>query len=255
VGNVVYPARAGEALRIVAICRSTALTPGQAIASAFTDRLADVFVLGAVALAVLVLAGLGPQDDRVVAAVVLLSALPIAVFVGFARWGERWSDYVATFCRCLPRAFGRTLPEWFAHAVDHTSMLRRPATVAFVLSLSVGAAAMDYFSIWLAMQAMGWSLPGVSAVLLGVLLAMGTLIPAAPGYVGVYQVASVLALTRYGASEAAALAFSVVIQVLALGSIVLQAVFVFAHYGWRMKDLQLAREASECVETAEERDR
>jgi hypothetical protein len=116
------------------------------------------------------------------------------------------------------------------------------------------AAVVDYVSIWFAMHAMGWSLPVISAVLFGVLLAMGTLIPAAPGYIGIYQVASVLALTRYGTNEAAALAFSVVVQGLALASIAMQAVVVLAHYGWRMKDLRLARNAAEAVKSAQRRD-
>jgi hypothetical protein len=253
VGNALYPARAGEALRIVAICRSTRMTPGQAIASAFADRLCDVFVLGAVALAALVLAGLGPQGERVVAAVVLLSALPTVVFVGFLRWGAGWSRWIVACGKRFPKTIG-TLSQWFAEAVHHTSMLRNPRTLISVVSLSLVAAMADYLSIWLAMQAMGWSLPLVSAVLLGVLLAMGSLIPAAPGYIGVYQVASVLALTRYGTNEAAALAFSVVVQGIALATIIVHGFVVLAHYGWRMKDLRLERDAADFVEATERRD-
>jgi hypothetical protein len=59
----------------------------------------------------------------------------------------------------------------------------------------------------------------------GVFLAIGSLLPAAPGYVGIYQVACVLALRWYGINESAALAYSVVMQgttlavILALGAV------------------------------------
>ena len=241
VGNVIYPARAGEALRVAAICRSARLGLGHAVTSAFADRLADVFVLGAVALLVLGLEKLGPQDHRVFLAVLLLSTLPVLVFVAFLRWGAKLSSWLSSVAHRLPRALAEPLPRWLAQAVDQTSILRTPRVLGTVLGLTLVATFLDYLSIWFVMHAMSWSLPLLAAVLVGVLLAIGTLIPAAPGYVGIYQVACVLALARYEISEAAALAFSVVLQGVVLGAIILQALGVFAHYGWRWREFQLAK--------------
>jgi hypothetical protein len=60
--------------------------------------------------------------------------------------------------------------------------------------------------------AFGWSLPLQAAMMVAVLLAIGSLLPAAPGYVGIYQVACVVALKPYGIGESSALAYSVVAQ-------------------------------------------
>jgi glycosyltransferase 2 family protein len=69
-------------------------------------------------------------------------------------------------------------------------------------------------------------LPVQAAMTVGVFLAIGSLLPAAPGYVGIYQVACVLGLKWYGIGESAALAYSVVAQgatllvIFAVGSVV-----------------------------------
>jgi uncharacterized membrane protein YbhN (UPF0104 family) len=101
------------------------------------------------------------------------------------------------------------------------------------------ATSVDYLAIWFGIRAMGWSLPPAAAVVVGILIAMGTMIPAAPGYLGIYQVACVLGLKLYGVSEAAALAFSIVLQVTVLSVIAVQGLATLAHYGWRIRDLEV----------------
>lgn len=250
-GNIVYPARAGEALRIVAASRLTGIEGPRAVASAFADRLSDVFALGAVALAVLGLARLGPHDERVMAAVVLLSALPLAVFAAFLRWGKAWSAWLHRLSERFPGRLARELPRWFAQGVEHTQALREPALILGVVALTLLAMMLDYAAIWCVMYAMDWQLPALAAVLVGVLLALGTLVPAAPGYVGIYQVACVVGLARYGMGEAPALAFSVVLQAVVIATMALQAAVVFAHYGWRLRGWRAADPAGTDAEGRE----
>jgi uncharacterized membrane protein YbhN (UPF0104 family) len=64
------------------------------------------------------------------------------------------------------------------------------------------------------MQAIGFDLGLVAAVTVGVILHAGVSLPSAPGYVGVYQVASVIGLGLFGIGVADAVAFSVLHQLL-----------------------------------------
>ena len=68
--------------------------------------------------------------------------------------------------------------------------------------LSALAFSLDYSAFWLMLRAFDWSLPVQAAMTVGVFLAIGSLLPAAPGYVGIYQVACVLALKWNGSTKA-----------------------------------------------------
>ncbi|RIK31062.1 MAG: hypothetical protein DCC55_36795 [Chloroflexi bacterium] len=70
--------------------------------------------------------------------------------------------------------------------------------------------------MWLVILAFGWTLPFWAAVTVGVFVAAGTSLPSAPGYVGVYQAACMLALGIYGIDGASAVAYAAVLQLLNL---------------------------------------
>jgi hypothetical protein len=53
VGNALYPGRAGEVLRVAALHHAIRAPPGEALASAFMDRMADVVALTLATLYVL----------------------------------------------------------------------------------------------------------------------------------------------------------------------------------------------------------
>jgi len=237
VGNMIYPARAGEAFRIVALCHSTRIPPGHVIASAFSDRLADVFIIGAAAFFVLGFQRLGPYRAEVLGASFLLSAVPILFVVAFVRWGGRFAPSVRRIAARLPETLAQRIPRWYGQAVEQTHVIRKPSVLTAALGLTVFAASIDYAAIWFAMKAMGWSLPPTAAVVVGILIAMGTMIPATPGYIGIYQVACVVGLKLYGLSEAAALAFSILLQITVLAVIGAQGAVALAHYGWRLGKL------------------
>jgi uncharacterized protein (TIRG00374 family) len=238
VGNMLYPARAGEALRVVALCQTTAIRPGHAMASAVADRLADVFILGAFSLFMLGLEKFDVRGNNVLVASFVLSAVPIIFFVGFIRWGRQLGAPVEAVSARLPHALAVRLSHWYAQAVEQTSVFQKRSVLAIALGLTVLAMSIDYVSIWFGMQAMGWSLPPTAPVVVGLLIAMGTMIPAAPGYVGIYQVACVLGLGLYGISEPAALAYSIVLQTTILTTIAAQGLVVFMHYGRRLSDFR-----------------
>jgi len=71
-----------------------------------------------------------------------------------------------------------------------------------------------------------WHLPPVSPVTVWVFLALATALPAAPGFVGLYQGACILALGIYGIDGSRALVFALVFQAVTLCTAgVLEAVF------------------------------
>jgi uncharacterized protein (TIRG00374 family) len=229
VGNLLYPGRAGELLRVAALHHIAQVRPGEALASAFADRLGDLLVLAVITGAVF--GAVVDLPRSLVVTAVAVATIPLVVFVVFLAFGSAFAQRIEWIAAMLPRTIGARTAHWYHQALERGHALRSPKVLAVAVALSFAAAACDYTIIFLAIRAMGWALPILAAVTVGVLIAFGTLLPAAPGYIGIYQIACVLALRPFGVGESAALAYSVVLQVTILGVFALLGLASFARYG------------------------
>jgi uncharacterized protein (TIRG00374 family) len=233
-GNFIYPARAGELLRMAIIHRFGQLPPGQAVVSAVVDRVADgvmlciftIFVLmthGAKVFGILSLISFG--------CVFIVAGL---VVVGFVMWGHRWQPFVTRWVEHWPARLNQRVPYWYMQAFEGVKNLRQLRRLLILGILNLQIFLLDYGAMWLLMSAFGWSLPFHAAITVGVFLEAGTSLPSAPGYLGIYQVACILALKIYGLSEPSALAYSFVLQLLTLIVIVIQSSSAVLRYGFRL---------------------
>jgi len=225
VGNSFYPGRAGEILRVAVLHFSLRVPPGDAMVTAFADRLADLALLSVVALVVFGAASAGPAGEELLGLLAVLALIPILFFAVFMLFGSRLNSFVAACARALPGAWSDRIPRWYGQAWVTAKRLSTPRTLAAAVGLTAVAYLADYTALWLVFAAFGWSLPFDAAIVTGVFIAFGSLLPAAPGYVGVYQLACVLALRIYDIEESSAVAYSVVAQVATLLVVALLGVF------------------------------
>ena len=232
VANAIYPGRAGELLRAAALHHLLAVPPGNALASALLDRLADVVVLGAVTLALLFgAASITFESAGLQRTTIVLTVAPVLGFLLFARSGGRLLPWIARAARLLPPRWAERIPRWYLQGVESARQFGNVRAMTAGLLITFAAYALEYFGFWLVIVAFGWALPFHAAVLAAVLVAFGALLPAGPGYLGVFQLACVLALAAYGVGESPALAYSIVVQVALLAAIALLGVIAGSVYG------------------------
>jgi glycosyltransferase 2 family protein len=215
-GNAIFPARAGEALRMLSIARSTPLPMPKAVTSAVIDRVADLAMLGVVTLLVVAHHGFGLLSGEALVGITGLVTIPIIGMVLFTLKGAGYQPLVEAFSQRLPARIGSRLPNWYLQAHDGLWPLRSGWRMTGVLSINTVTFLLDCITMWMVIIAFGWSLPFWAAVTVGVFIAAGTSLPSAPGYVGVYQVACILALGLYGIDGASAVAYAIVLQLLNL---------------------------------------
>ncbi len=67
-------------------------------------------------------------------------------------------------------------------------------------------------SINLVLLAFGMKLPLFAALCVAVIIGVGTMIPASPGYIGVYEGLGILALAPFGVEKEVALGFALVLH-------------------------------------------
>ena len=124
------------------------------------------------------------------------------------RWLQRWPLQPEIFLAQLREEFRRLLGSWPG--------IRLVLLAALILCV-------DYGALAALLQAFDLSLPVEAPLLLWVFLAAGSALPSAPGYVGVYQVAAVWALSLFAVSAPTAVAIATVLQITTLAVAIVMA--------------------------------
>ena len=175
--NAVLPGRLGEVARAIVVSRREALAFGGVAASVVVERAIDVMALAGLAAVALALAA----SDASIGFAAL--AIAVAIVIGLGRRST-------VLERLVP---GRT-PARIAEGVR--AFLRSVAAIP--LAVAAGAAALsavawlaDATIVLLVARALGIELPVAAAVAIALGGALGTALPAAPGYIATYELGAV----------------------------------------------------------------
>jgi len=257
--NNVFPARLGEFARTWVLARQANIPLTGAFASLVLERALDgiiliIFLLGSMALPGFpeITAG-GEAVQRGVewmvriVAVMLVGALVMAFF---PTWTVRIAERVANVA--LPRVIRRPLVDALHAFVGGLHVLRSPRLLSISVAWAVGQWAFLATSYMLAFRAFGITEPGyLGAVFLQSLVGMAVAIPAAPGFFGVFEAASVYGLGLWGVDESRAASVAISVHILGWLTVTGLGAYYAARLNIRLRDLKRTEEQ---VETAVEAD-
>jgi glycosyltransferase 2 family protein len=218
--NHIYPLRAGEVARIFMLNQMAAVPLGRSATSALIDRLADVLLLGVSALLVTAAHAGIPYAGGLAAGTLALACAALVGLVIFGKGDRIWRRLFARWVAPLPERLRARLKGLYAAAVETSALIASPLQILRIAAITTAAFAFDCLAVYSALQAFAWNLPAIAAVTVFVFLALGTSLPSAPGFAGVYQVACVLALALFGIGESAAVAYSIVLQLCLLATVI-----------------------------------
>lgn len=175
--NAVLPGRLGEVARAIVVSRREELAFGGVAASVVVERAIDVMALAALAAVALALAA----SDATIGFAVL--AIAVAIVIGLGRRST-----------VLERLVPARTPVRIAEGVR--AFLRSVAAIP--LAVAAGAAALsavawlaDATIVLLVARALGIELTVAAAVAIALGGALGTALPAAPGYIATYELGAV----------------------------------------------------------------
>ena len=220
--NNVAPARAGEVARAYVLAREVPRVPfAAALASIAVDRVFDAIVL----LLMLFTAPLDPAfppDVRlygqsvpaiarggVLAVIVLLAALYGILALPAAA--ERAFRVVAR--RAAPRLEARGADALRAFATG-LGVLRHPGRFAAVFAWTAAHWLLAACSLWLGFRAVGITAPFTAALFLNGISSVATALPSSPGFFGVFESVSKVALQVYGVPPTLAVSWALGYHVL-----------------------------------------
>jgi uncharacterized protein (TIRG00374 family) len=249
--NNVVPARAGEIARAFALTRETPVPFATSLASLAVDRLFDAIVL--LLLAVIALLDPALRNNDTLAGrplssfatgagafvFILLAGLYVLVFFPnqllrlFELFARRVSPSVEERGRRVLRTF-----------IDGLSVLRQPGRFAAVLAWTIAHWLVNAIGFWLAFKAVGIAAPFSAGLFLQAFIALGTAVPALPGFFGVFEYMSVQGLGVYGVSQEQAATWAIGYHLFSFVPITVIGAYYFTRLGVHLKDLQPSPDAA-----------
>jgi len=213
-GTAIYPARAGDVMRMFRLQKLTKLGAGLAIGSGVIDRILEGLGLCCLLLILLLSWKIGPEARQGLFGIALLfiaTAMGAALFVVS---GHRLQALVKRMS--LMGQWGVRLQGWYEQCLAGLQVLRSPRRLVLAFAVQGLVSLFDILACWLLILSFGWALPFMVSVVVLAYIAAAASLPSSPGYVGVYQIATLFALRPYGIDDSASVAYGTLLQVLTL---------------------------------------
>lgn len=233
--NDLLPLRAGELIRVYALSQLAGVRVSTSLATLVLERVWDTVGV-AVLLGVLLLSFPIPSWLTQVAMVMFGGSLLVLVGGGIlVRRGESGLAW-------LPARIAGTAN----HFVRGLATLNSLSSVlwAFALSMWIWISLASFY--WILLRACGFTLPLTATLMVTVLTVFAAALPAAPGYLGTFQYAMVLALSFFSIPKEEALSFSIVAHVAQLLPIIIVGLIELVRTRlplWPVRSTQAEREA------------
>lgn len=219
--NNVLPARLGELVRSHALGEGEGISRPTVLGTVVVERIVDtVIVVGLAALAVLILGVGGTMSTAVVLGAGFVGLLVVALFVAMVSHRLPGAERVTTVAERYPRIL-----EMARRLRDGLAVASKPGTLARALMFSAGAWAASIATFIFAGRAIGIDLTISQAALLSSGVALATIVPSAPGYVGTFELTAVKIAGVFNSDPDAAfamalLAHAMILAVTSVGGVI-----------------------------------
>ena len=250
--NNLLPARAGEFARAYVATRQLPVPFTTALASIGVERVFDALVmLGLMAVAIAAPsfpahALVGGRSFSAVArsaALVFGAVLLLAVLVV-----HRPAPWLAFFGRIARRllpapAAGRVM-QWTEGIVAGLTVLKSPTRLAGVVAWSLVLWLKNAAAFAVCFRAFGLDVPLEAALLLQGVIGFGVAVPSTPGFVGVFEAATLLTLRLYGVDSSLAVSYALTYHVTTFIPITLLGFWSLSRLHLGLRDLSAAPSAA-----------
>jgi uncharacterized protein (TIRG00374 family) len=211
--NSFLPGRAGDLIRATIIKQEHVdIGFGQAVGTVAVEKVADLFVILMLLLILILTTSLPDwvKNSAVTGGGLLLSVIPILIVTRLVQsilMQRAKSKNIIPLDTVFHR-IGRMLKGF----MEAFNILTHGNGVAWIFILSLLIWLLETISIFFGCHALGLDITFAAGVLTVVMLSFGTMLPAAPGFVGTYQWLTVASLGIFGVGETSAFTIGVLLN-------------------------------------------
>lgn len=257
--NNVLPARVGEFARVYTLGRLTKIPFATVLGSLVLERVFDGFAIVGLLFASMAAPSFpaweaGGTDPRAVARGVAVATGALGLLLlALAVMPERSVRVIGAVAeRTLPRAFRRPLVDALHSFVAGLGVLRDARLFLAALAWAVGQWLFTGISYHLALRAYGLDVVSFSgALFVQSVVSLAAAVPAAPGFFGLSEAASKLALQPWPVESERVVSYAIGFHIVGWTLVTALGAWYASRLGLRWRDVQ---ESEETVEVAVEKD-
>jgi hypothetical protein len=232
------PARIGELARPYLISKRSSIKMSSALGTILVERILDSFTVLAIAVIVLFLTDLPPWMIRS-SIIFFLLALGMFCFIIFLILRRDAAlKLINRILSKLPGKFAHKIDEVIHHFIDGFQIITNIKFLFYLFFLSALIWLVDVVAIYMLLKAFGFTLPVMASFVVMIILIVGIAIPTAPGYIGNWHFACVLALSFFGLAKAEALSFAIVYHFLSMVIVVVLGVAFLPFNKFSISDMK-----------------
>jgi uncharacterized protein (TIRG00374 family) len=206
--NNLLPLRAGEVIRAALLADKRYFSKGAVLATVVLERLLDVLILGALAIILMATMAFPSTTKRgVIITTVICGLSLLAIWAANHTRTESLGEWLPGLMRWRLGRAVVSLGQSFAKGLSAMRSIRQAGVAVLYLLLGW---ALVCASIYLMMLASQLRLPWYAAVLVMVVVNLGSAIPSSPGSIGVVHFLAVIAVSPWSIDREVAVAFSIV---------------------------------------------
>lgn len=211
--NIVFPWRVGEVGRVVLAGEIEKRSKTQTLATLGVEKIFDTLMLLVILIAVPFFMTLpqGLEQSREGLAITAAILIGTAVVLLVSR------NWLLVMIGKIPFLRTRSIDERAQLALASLDVLKRWDVHLELQALSIAVWFLGGLTNYVALLALGVSLPFISAFVLLVVLQVGGFVPSSPGKIGVFQYLCILALALFGIDKGVGLTYGILLYLVAYG--------------------------------------
>ncbi len=208
-GNSLIPFRAGELIRIWVVYKLGNKNAIKITLLSITDRATDFLIISSIMVLIIPFVNLPDQLKPIQFFSIIVFIILISIsFIGFL-YKYSIKNYLNSYSKNEGKFF-KLFKKLILNSIEIIETLSKaPFSFLFIFLL---VALFDMLSIWFVMLSLGWSLPLISVALYLVIMSFASILPATPGYIGLYQISAIVTFGLYDIGINQAFAYSILLQ-------------------------------------------
>jgi len=224
--NIIIPGRFGEVSRAYLASRQHRVSGAYVIGTIAIEKILDFFVF--VILWISVPALFAMQKEVKGYKIALFFCVLAAFFLILFIWQPKTVLKGASFfSRLLPGKFRKGFLDFFEKGIEAFGLLRSTKILLFVVVLTFGFIAGQVLTNFFLFEAFHLNLSFWVGLFLLLAIQVGIILPSAPGKIGIFEYAVILALSLFGISKSQALSYGIMLHLVAyVPKILLGLIFI-----------------------------
>ena len=224
--NIIIPGRFGEVSRAYLASKQHRVSGAYVIGTIAIEKILDFFVF--VILWISVPALFAMQKEVKGYKIALFFCILAAFFLVLFIWQPKTVLKGASFSsRLLPGKFRKVFLDFFEKGIEAFGLLRSTKILLFVVVLTFGFIAGQVLTNYFLFKAFHLNLSFWVGLFLLLAIQVGIILPSAPGKIGIFEYAVILALSLFGISKSQALSYGIMLHLVAyLPKILLGLIFL-----------------------------